>query len=108
MKQERFVAGGVFGGQDDGAAGQPGFYGIERNFGLARETGRPRRQLGVGAVGRETGGGGFGLRLRGLGGRGGRCGRGGGLFGALGGAAFGTVHFVDSLCFGNAKGPLRV
>jgi hypothetical protein len=45
------VRGRMIAGQQDGAAGEPGFDGVQRGFGFALGRGGPGTELGVGAVG---------------------------------------------------------
>ena len=52
-----FVGGGIVGGEQDGAAGECGFDGVEGGFGFAFRGLRAGRELGVSAVGGELGGG---------------------------------------------------
>ncbi len=60
-----FVGGGVVAGEENGAAGERGFDGVQTRFGFAFRSFGSGGQLGVGAVGGELGGGDRG-----------RCGRG--------------------------------
>ncbi|MFL6351107.1 MAG: hypothetical protein ACJ74Z_04545 [Bryobacteraceae bacterium] len=57
------VAGGVFGGQQDGAAGETGFDSVEAGLGFAFGGLGAAGELGVGAVGGELGGGDGGGRI---------------------------------------------
>ncbi len=49
------VDGGVFAGQEDGAAGEPGFHGVPRRYGFAFGGNGPGGMLRVGAIGSEFG-----------------------------------------------------
>jgi len=64
--KQSLVRSGFFGREKDGAAGEPCFDGVERDFGFAFGAGRPGTVLGVGAIGGELGVGEFGT-LGGLG-----------------------------------------
>ncbi len=96
---EGLVFGGVFGGEEDGAAaGEAGFHGVSRRCGAAGFGFGAGGLEGVGSVGSELDIG--DLRSDGSG-----CGSlldgnaGGLLFGeAHGSAAFGAVHMVDAPC----------
>jgi hypothetical protein len=62
FNQKSFVRGGFFRREKHGAAGEPGFDGVEGDFGFARFGAWAGRVPGVGAVGGEAGfgSGGFG------------------------------------------------
>jgi hypothetical protein len=57
QEHEGFVLDGFVGGQEDGAAGETGFDGVERDFGFAGVTGGAGGGLGVEAVGVDLCGG---------------------------------------------------